>query len=71
MKVIEKKKSLHANLREIMLAMKVDSVETYWAGSMNHDSLYSTYLKVRKELLPEGEWIHKFDDELFKIIRLK
>lgn len=73
MKVIEKQKSLSANMREILLAMEVDVVETYWAGSVNHQSFYSIYMKVRKSLINEGlgDWFHHYEEGIFKIVRIK
>lgn len=73
MKTIEKKQSLRDNIRTILLSMSVDSVEHYHASNMNHNTLKVTYNRVRKHLVEEGlgDWMSKYDDELFIIVRIK
>jgi hypothetical protein len=73
MRTFERKKSLFASIRELMLAMEVGAVERWDRNNVNRDTFKTTFNAAKRGLEQEGLglWMHRYDGEELVVVRVK
>ena len=72
MKTIEKKQTYKDSIKQMLLKMKVGTVESWDKTNINHNTFKNTFNTVKRELELEGkgQWMYHYDDDLFNIARI-